>query len=322
MKGLAKEQERLRGETEEMLQKLRRNRTDGATRDLQAAVDQMEAARDDLERGQTPAQPQGDAIDKLEQARDRLDQGAKPDARELSRETRRKLADQVRALRDRQAAAVTEADRLVTEAQRVKGWTRPLQASLDDLAGRERSLAPEVRGLIDKRFDNLPVLQRLLNEAADSLEVAEQRIGDRLEDIVAADANQGFDAKVEADAAARFRTPMTRALRRLDQLLDALKDEEKPKASPPEPGMETPPPMGDAGEEGDLVPPLAQLKVLRALQQELNERTARFAKDHPDAARLTPEEQDELKELEQAQRDIAGLFEEVAAMVPMKPEAP
>jgi hypothetical protein len=37
---------------------------------------------------------------------------------------------------------------------------------------------------------------------------------------------------------------------------------------------------------------------------------------------LTDDERDELKELEQAQRDIASLFEEIAAMVPKAPEAP
>ena len=62
------------------------------------------------------------------------------------------------------------------------------------------------------------------------------------------------------------------------------------------------------------MPPLAQLKVLRALQAELNQRTAEFAKDHPDPGKLTDEERDELKELEQAQREIAALFEEMVKL--------
>ena len=55
-------------------------------------------------------------------------------------------------------------------------------------------------------------------------------------------------------------------------------------------------------------------RILRALQAELNQRTAEFAKLHPDAAKLTDEERDELKELEAAQRDIATLFGEMAKL--------
>ena len=68
-----------------------------------------------------------------------------------------------------------------------------------------------------------------------------------------------------------------------------------------------------------------QLKVLRSLQAELNQRTAEFAKEHPDKAKLTDEERDELKELEDAQRDIAKLFQEIAKLFPegkLTPETP
>jgi t-SNARE complex subunit (syntaxin) len=68
------------------------------------------------------------------------------------------------------------------------------------------------------------------------------------------------------------------------------------------------------------VPPLAQLKVLRALQAELNERTVQFAKDHPDADKLNAEEKAELADLERSQREIAALFELMAQKVQKKPD--
>lgn len=323
LKRLAAEQERLREQAKEALQKLTRRSGGDAARDLQAALDQMEAAREDLERGNVPAEPQGDAIDRLEQARDRLDRAARPDARELSNESRRKLTEQVRALRDRQDAAFKEAERISAEALRVKGWPRPLQASLDDLADRERTLAEDVRGLSDKRFEKLPIIRRLLKESSDAMDLAGTRIRERVEDIVA-DPNQEFDAAVESAAAERFRQPMRLALRRLDQLIEALKPEEPAEGpKPPEPmPMEPIPPMGDPGDDANLIPPLAQLKVLRALQSELNERTAAFANDHPDSSKLTADERDELKALEQAQHEIAALFEEIVSQVPTAPEAP
>ena len=48
-----------------------------------------------------------------------------------------------------------------------------------------------------------------------------------------------------------------------------------------------------------------------------------FAKDHPDRDKLTEDETDELKELEQAQRDVAELFDKLAAEFrKAPPEAP
>jgi hypothetical protein len=79
---------------------------------------------------------------------------------------------------------------------------------------------------------------------------------------------------------------------------------------------------GGGGGEGTGIPPLAQLKALRAMQAEVNERTAEFAQAHPDPAKLTDDERDELKELEQAQRDVAELFDKLAGAFRPGPEAP
>jgi hypothetical protein len=115
--------------------------------------------------------------------------------------------------------------------------------------------------------------------------------------------------------------PLTHALRRLEQLADALKpDDKKPQPKKDgDPPPKTPQNPGDGGgSEGDVIPPLAQLKVLRSLQAELNERTAQFAKDHPDPDKLTDDEKAELKELEQAQREITELFEKMSALFDKK----
>jgi hypothetical protein len=49
------------------------------------------------------------------------------------------------------------------------------------------------------------------------------------------------------------------------------------------------------------------------MQAEVNEWTAAFDKAHPPGDKLSPEEVDELKELEQAQRDVAELFDKLAS---------
>jgi hypothetical protein len=89
-----------------------------------------------------------------------------------------------------------------------------------------------------------------------------------------------------------------------------------------EPGREQP--DGKPAEEsksgapgGEGIPQIAQLKLLRALQAELNERTAKFASEHPDAAKWTQTERDELAAIRRSQAELATLLEEIAP-----PEAP
>jgi hypothetical protein len=317
LKELAAEQEQLIQRGRDVLQKLTRDKPDAA-RDARAALDKMEAARDDLEKGNPAgAGQQADAVDKLDTARDKLDEAAAKAGRQLSDEKRRKLADQVKALVERQKAAVAEAMRVHGDVTKQKGWNKELLTSYSDLDEvREKEIAVEVRKLAEGDFAPLPVLARLLTDSANAMDAARAKIKTRCDD---ADLAAAFDAELEAANDRKVMRPMTLALRRLEQLADALKpDDKKPqpkKDSAPQPKA---PQNPDGGGEGDVIPPLAQLKVLRSLQAELNERTAQFAKDHPDPDKLTDDEKAELKELEQAQREITELFEKMSALFDKK----
>jgi hypothetical protein len=74
-------------------------------------------------------------------------------------------------------------------------------------------------------------------------------------------------------------------------------------------------PMGQDGPkaQGDGIPYLAQLKALKALQENINRRTADFARKHPDTSKLTKEEQQELAGLRQEQEEVKDLLEELTA---------
>ncbi len=67
---------------------------------------------------------------------------------------------------------------------------------------------------------------------------------------------------------------------------------------------------GGGRELGDNIPPLAQLKLLRAMQAEVNERTKDFAKKHPDTSKLTEAQKKELQTIQREQREVAELVEE------------
>ncbi len=320
LKVLGQEQDKLIERGRELLQKLTADKADDAARDLRAAIDKMEAARDDLEKGQPNTRAQREAVERLDIARDKLDEAAAQGGRQLSDEKRRKLADLVKALLERQKAAVAETVRVHGEVAKQKGWDKLLLTSYSDIdLVRETEIAIEVRKLAENELAQFPVFVRLLNDSAKAIDLAREKIKTRCDD---ADLAAAYDADLEALGDRKVLRPMEQALRRLEQLADALKpDDKKPtkKDNPSNPPKsQNNPPNPNGGSDQDVVPPLAQLKVLRALQAELNGRTAQFAKDHPDPDKLTEAEREELKELEQAQREIADLFEQIAKLFPPK----
>lgn len=332
LKDLAKQQEQLIQQGRDLLQKLTRDKSDAA-HDARAAVDKMEAARDDLEKGNPAGAAQADAVEKLDTARDKLDTAAAQAGRQLSDEKRRKLADQVKALAERLKGRQAEATRIHTNVAKDKAWTTALRDSYSDLADvLDDQLASEIRKLAEGDFAPLPVLARLLTDSATATAGAGKAVKKRLpsNDNPDGDADpfaNVFDAELDATNARKVSRPLALAVRRLEQLSDALKPDDEKKSpkkdgQPPQPKGQNPQPNPDGGGEGDVIPPLAQLKVLRALQAELNEQTAQFAKDHPDSDKLTDEEKAELKELEQAQREIAELFEKMAKLFEKKDMPP
>ena len=103
------------------------------------------------------------------------------------------------------------------------------------------------------------------------------------------------------------------SLRRLEQLLDVLKPENalasrRPQASQQE-GKQEGGGSGGGGGGGDGLPPLAQLKLLRLLQAEINQRTDEFAKQHPDPTKLTDKEKAELQAIRREQQEVAELLD-------------
>ncbi len=67
---------------------------------------------------------------------------------------------------------------------------------------------------------------------------------------------------------------------------------------------------GNKGDAGDnSVPPIAQLKMLRKLQEDVNRRTEAFAKEHPDTKNIDDRTKAELDGIVNDQKDVAELLE-------------
>lgn len=316
LKKLAAEQEQLRRKTEQLLEKLTRDRADRSAESVRDAAAEMAAARDQLENGKAPGPQQDNALERFDEALQKLESEEKQARDDLSREKREQLADQLKALRDRQKAAESEAVRIGNAAVQAKAWTRPLLASLTDLEDREKNLAGEVRTFLEKNLAELPVFRKLAQQSADAMDRASRAASERKDDALA-DAGADLDPASERIAHQRILRPSRIALRRLDQILESLQEKPKPQTSqkpsdPKNPAGE-PQPAPEAGPQHQPgIPNLAQLKALRAIQAEVNQTTAEFAKSHPDTTKLSDDEKDELKELEQTQREIAELFDQLA----------
>jgi hypothetical protein len=313
---LAREQERLEERARELAQRLSRQRGEQAGQELRRAGRAMEQARDQLEQGDpAAADKQDDALDRLDEAQDALAQTRKDAEEELQREMRAKLLDALKGLKQRQESYVAESERIFQAVKEAQGWSRPLDKSLGDLARAETDLGGEVGPLVEKYFQDQKVIAYLVRQAAEALagvEPAVERVRTGPKDLDSWE-----------DDRRTVQEPQRLALRRLSQLIEVLQEDEKDRQAKAD---QQPGPMGPdggasaGGGGGDGVPPLAQLKLLRQLQAEVNERTVTFAKADPDPAKLTPEEQAELDAIRRAQAELAALVDDLTpAAPPMEP---
>ena len=311
---LAREQERLERETRDLAERLNRARAEEPAQQQRRAARQMDEARQQLEDGQPPTAAQDEALDRLDDAADELDRGRERQDEELLREKLAQIADLVKALRERQQRAVEEADRIHRASKDARAWSRPLLSSLVGLRDQQKGLATETVGLAEKRFADLRVFGRMLQHASAAMTDAARLIDERREEALdQLDARGPFEADIEQAAQAGILNKQTLALKRLEQLLDAIKpDAEMMQAAKRQQApMQGNPPNGGGG--GDNIPPLAQLKALRALQAELLLDTESFAKRHPDRAKIDEAAVNELLSLEKAQREIAELVRDLSA---------
>ena len=222
------------------------------------------------------------------------------------REQAAKFSDEIKALRDRAQRLLDESGRIHGVVKKAGKWERPVRTSLNDLKQQQRGLAGEVRALVEKKFENAAVFGRMLRQSADAMELAAKRIDSRLD---AAEIGP-FDQELEDLADVGIQSQQRLAIKRLDQLLEALKpDKQNPaQGQPPAAGGgDMPPGMAPT----DQLPPLAQLKALRSLQADIAERTATFDKAHPDRTKLNDDEEAELEALEKMQLDVAELIKQL-----------
>jgi len=324
LKRLAREQEQLQRESQEMVRELSRLRAEGAGQTLSQASSRMSQAGRRMGQPEEAAQQQEEALDRLDDAQQQLQQAREEAEDELAREKLAKIADVIRGLRERQQSLTLESGRIQREVLQKKEWSRPLLASLQSLTEAQTVLGEESESITRDKLEGTKVFAHLLRKAALAMKQAAERMRLRTNpDDPGPDGNDGgLNVSRENEADAETQKLQKLALHRIDQLLEALK------SGGSSPGRQSAKPQSgekkqgegkqDGGKEenaGESLPPLGQLQILRTLQQEINERTQAFAKEHPKSKELTTQQQAELKGLHQEQQEIRDLFQELTAPV-------
>lgn len=286
---LARQEKELQQETARLAQQLKRLRAEQAGKSSSSASNRMGQAGQQLEQGQgEQAQAeQQKVLEDLEKAQQEVAKARKEAEAQLAMEQLARIADTLAALHTRQQTLKEESVRLEQARQEKGNWTRPQLASLRTAAETQEI----VRNDTDKAREVLtaaPVFALTLTRAISNMVRAAELLNERRADTDTQSAQQA-------------------AVDRFAQLLDALKNEPGDQQGDEQSGGGE----GGGGQQGgpprDGIPPLAQLKMLRSLQLEINERTHDLGELREREKKLSPAQEKELQSLGIEQGTLADL---------------
>jgi hypothetical protein len=286
---LAADQKQVQDETERIERRLQRLTADKAAQNAGQAADKMQSAGEVAEKddaGQAGREAD-EAQKKLEEARQELEQKRRQAEIELAYEQMTRLQDTLTAVRSRQEKVIEETARLDGLKQSQGRLSDAQSATLGQLAGEQRLLGDETGGLVDD-LAGAEVLRLALSDARDSMSRAAAML----------DRNQTGPPTLALEKA---------AIVRLDQLLEAIRPEEPEEGSSDSGGGE-----GQGGQPqgspGDALHALAELKLLKLLQEEVNLRTRKLEEQFGGAPNVPEDARREYSELSRQQGRLADLL--------------
>jgi hypothetical protein len=313
LESLHRRQKELAAKARDLLQRLSRDEGAGrAGRSLAKAGEKMEQAAERLSRGEKADEAMDDALDRLDEARAEAEQATDRVEDELGREQRARVADVLRRLKERQEALTLDAGRAQTRLRKSieqKDSTRAARMTLAGYAENQQHLGDEVAEVAKKELTGVPVFAGLVKRSATAMADASKRLGE-------VRSSTQPDKLPDAEAA-RLQELATR---RLDQVMNALKDDTaRGRMAPAPAGSGSGGGSGGGGGE-DSLPQGAQLKVLQKMQEDVNRRSEAFAKEHPDANKIDDAAKAQLQSIAADQKDVAELLEQLRSGA--EPDAP
>jgi hypothetical protein len=315
LKKLADEYRALAQVAAKKAQDLDRLQAPDAAMDLDAASKKLQRVAMELDDGKVMQEDLNQAKKNFDDAKNKLKDAQDEAGEELSREQIARIVDLLQGLKERQDAAIDEAQRLHKQVLQANQWKRQLLDSLLADGQTQVDLAKETGGLRDK-LKGAKVYHMVLDRAAKAMETAADKIKAHqeyavpLQDQKALNEKQMDQEKLLVKDTVRYQKE---ASERLDHLIEALLPElERPKLDAENNGGGGGGPQPKPGLKAqDGIPPVAQLKVLKAEQEDINKRTKEFADRKLDLNNLTREEHAELMAIHAEQERLLDLFREM-----------
>ena len=292
---LRQEQEEIRREVSSLARRLRRLEAQQPGSSLRRAAARMEQAEQLLQENQPnqAEEEQQEVLEDLEQAERELAEEEQKAQERLARELLERIADELKSMIAREQTVIDETNRLEALRRERGNWSRAQLKSLRDLAEVQRGLKTETDRLVEV-VKAAEVFALALQGASREMERAAKRLEDRLTD----------GETIARETAARHR---------FEDLISALETEkdQAPAEDPAENGGEGQPTT--AGPQTDGIPHLAQLKMLKTLQEDLIRRTEELDKLSRETGDLTQDQRQEFDQLAGEQGLLADLTRNLTA---------
>jgi hypothetical protein len=245
-----------------------------------------------------------ETLDELEQVERELVLEKRIAQERLAFEQLEKIEDELKGLRARQETVIEETVRLDTAKIENESLTRGQLKSLKELAETERSLQ-HTANQMRQHMASAEVFSLVLKRLARTLGLVADQLGER-------DTRSPVQA-LEKDV-----------LRKIDSLLTVLKQEQKKPEKPSQPPEEKPEDLAEEPQEqeerpeeaqppSDTIPQLAQLKLLKAMQEECLERTEALDKYRDKDGNLPAKMEAEKTELAREQAELADFARNLLA---------
>lgn len=254
---LARQEKELQNKADKLAKRLQRLQAGGAAKPLSRAGQSLGQAGEQADAGQG-----GDAADNADQAQRDLDEAQQQLAQrrqqaeaDLAAEQLARLKTGLENLRDRQRETNQETVRYEELRQPSGKWTRGQQVGVLELARAQLGLADET-GAMSKKLAAAAAFALALDGAFDDMVAAVEKIR-------------------ELDTGPAAQELQRHALARLEQLLAALEPEKSDDQQAQQNDGSGSGAQG--GQQGESLPDTAQLKLLKLLQLDLNERTRTLA---------------------------------------------
>jgi hypothetical protein len=260
------------------------------------AAQSLAAAAESLDQTAAAAQ-QGDALQALaqtrqadqllEQAERQLDDARRAAVQELLHEQLQRLEQEIAGLARRQQATLHTTLELDAHHRQQGHWTRAQLSSVGALAREQRAIELEAASLAEK-MAAAPAFALALRGAVRELDRAAR----------------GLDRQ---DTGAVTQQAEQNALVRLQHMQEALQQD---RADPADDQPPQPPDPDSQQSPSDAIRRVAELKLLKLMQQEIYRRTAELENARARTGKLTDEQAEAVQQLAEEQGRLAALIGE------------